>query len=208
MKLVEKRAQYRESLRQEILDAARDLFVKEGYDATSIRKIADRIGASSGILYHYFEDKPAIMAQLVAEAFAQLSQRLQSIADDQAAHPLDRLRRSGLAYIRFGIDNPHQYAVLFMKTEAVQQEPKIMEVFMFNGMKCFGALQQIVNDCHAGGHLRPELTDPVEVAQSIWAHVHGLASVFISAKTFPFVEQTRLIERHVEIAVAGVRRHA
>jgi len=87
------REHYRESLRQDILDAARELFVREGYEATSVRRIAEKVGCSPGILYHYFEDKPSIMAQLVREAFAQLTKRLLAICDDNAP-PLDRLRRA------------------------------------------------------------------------------------------------------------------
>ena len=44
------REHYRDSLRQEILDAARELFVREGYEATSVRRIAEKVGCSPGIL--------------------------------------------------------------------------------------------------------------------------------------------------------------
>lgn len=82
MTLSKRRATYRESLRQEILDAARDLFVQQGYEATSVRRIAEKVGCSPGILYHYFEDKAAIMAQLVRETFGRLSERMSRMAQE------------------------------------------------------------------------------------------------------------------------------
>jgi len=205
MTVSRRRQRYRESLRQEILDAARALFVESGYEATSIRRIAERIGASSGILYHYFEDKPAIMAQLVAEAFAKLSQRMGSIARD-AAPPLDSLRRAALTYIHFALENPHHYAVLFLKNEASMAEPVIRDVFLRDGMQSFGCLLRITRACIEAGVLRPELTDENEVAQSLWAGVHGIAALLITCSAFPFVEQTRLVDRHVDILIAGVKR--
>ena len=93
-----KREAYRESLRQEILDAARPLFARDGYEATSIRKIAEKLGCSTGILYHYFEDKDEIMAELVRETFQKLLGKLRPLATDSS--PVrDRLRRGLRAYI-------------------------------------------------------------------------------------------------------------
>lgn len=187
------------------MDAARALFVESGYEATSIRRIAERIGASSGTLYHYFEDKPALMAQLVSEAFGKLNSRLSSIAKDSAP-PLDNLRRGATAYIMFGLENPHQYAVLFMKTEEMLNDERIKEVFRRDGFSCFDCLRRMTRDCVEAGALRPELTDVEEVAQSLWAAIHGVTSILISCDGFPFIERTRLIDRHVDILIEGVRR--
>ena len=78
----QRREAYRESLRQDILDAACPLFARDGYEATSIRKIAEKLNCSTGILYHYFEDKDAIMAALVSETFQKLLAKLRPLATD------------------------------------------------------------------------------------------------------------------------------
>lgn len=203
MTLSKRRATYRESLRQEILDAARELFVREGYEATSVRRIADKVGCSSGILYHYFEDKAAIMAQLVRETFHRLSERMQRMIEDPAP-PLDRLRRALRTYIEFGVEHPHHYAVLFGEPKV--PDNKIIEVFQTEGMHCFGCLQGLTAAAIAAGALRPELADPAETAQALWASIHGLVSVLAICQGFPFVERTRLIERQVDILIEGIRR--
>ena len=202
MTLPTRRASYRESLRQEILDAARELFVREGYDATSVRRIAEKAGCSSGILYHYFEDKAAIMAQLVRETFGRLNARMQEVREDSTP-PIDRLRRALRTYIDFGLDHPHHYGVLFRKP--IVPESKIVEVFQTEGQQCFGCLQGLTAMTIASGGMRAGLTDPAEVAQALWVSVHGLVSAMGGAKGFPFVERSRLVERQVDILIEGIR---
>lgn len=200
------REQYRDSLRQEILDAAREMFVREGYEATSVRRIAEKVGCSPGILYHYFEDKPAIMAQLVREAFGRLTERLLAICQDSAP-PADRLRRSLVTYVRFGLDHPHHYNLLFSPGQSAGPKPEvIMKAFMEDGMRAFGCLRQLVKECLDAGELRPELTDAEEVAQVLWTSIHGLTSAVNICCGFPFLEISRLIERQAEVLLAGIRR--
>lgn len=198
-----KRAQYRESLRQEILDAAREMFVLDGYAATSIRRIADRAGCSPGILYHYFEDKEAIMAQLVRETFGKLTARMRAMVDDSAP-PLDRLHRALRTYVEFGIEHPHHYAVLFGKPAHGDRE-KIAQVFQQDGMQCFDCLRRLCRESIEAGALRPELQDVEEVAQTLWAGAHGLTSVFTQTG-FPVIERSRLIDRMADVLITGVRR--
>lgn len=202
MTLTTRRASYRESLRQEILDAARELFVREGYEATSVRRIAERAGCSSGILYHYFEDKAAIMAQLVRETFGRLIERLSCVRDDPSP-PLDRLRRSLRTYVEFGLDHPHHYGVLFAKP--LLPDSRIVDVFDTDGARCFQCLQSLTAVAIASGSLRAGLTDEAEVAQALWVSIHGLVSAMTIAKGFPFVERSRLVERQVDILIEGVR---
>src|SRR5215469_17285773 len=99
----QRRAREKEGLREEILDAARTLFVKEGYESVSIRKIADKIEYAPGTIYLYFRDKAEILNRICEETFAKLEQRMQALNKDPA-NPLDSLRRGLRTYIQFGID--------------------------------------------------------------------------------------------------------
>lgn len=204
MTLKQQREANRESLRQEILDAARALFVRDGFDNTSIRSIATAVDASPGNIYHYFDDKATLMSVLVSETFARLTSQLDAIATDSAP-ALDRLRRSLRAYIEFGNQNPHHYALLFMKHSMAEPHPVVMQTFQRDGMRCFDCLRTVVRQCLLEGALRPELRDVEEVSQSLWASIHGLTSIFITAKGFPFVERSRLVDRLLDILIEGVR---
>jgi len=201
----QRRAAYRESLRRGILDAARPLFVREGYEATSIRAIALKAGCSPGILYHYFEDKQSILAELVAETFSILGARLSAIRRDDSP-VMDRLRRGLRTYIAFGLEHPHHYSLLFMKPQNWEGNEKVLEVFMTQGMETFGCLRMLSSEAMEAGELRPAIRDSEELAQSLWVAVHGLVAAQIVVCTFPWVEQTRLVDRLVDVLIAGVER--
>src|SRR5439155_19230260 len=107
-----RRERLRQELRDEIIAAARDLFVTEGYANVSIRKVADRVGCAAGTIYLYFEDKDSILSAICIETFAKLNRRMEAIRNDKG-DPLERLRRGCLAYIQFALDHPHHYPVTF-----------------------------------------------------------------------------------------------
>lgn len=204
MKLSERRAEFRESLREEILDAARQLFVRHGYEATSMRAIAAKAGCSPGMLYHYFEDKPSIMARLVRETFTRMRARLEAIRHDQGP-PLDRLRRALRAYIDFGLEHEHYYALLFMKGDlTLEENAPILMAFVEDRYATFDCLRGLCRESIAAGVLRPELQDFEELAQALWVSIHGLVSLQISSKTFNWVERSRLIDRHTDILLHGI----
>src|SRR5260370_7322412 len=86
--------------RDEILIAAKELFLREGYEATTIRRIADVVGVSAPALYLYFRDKDAIMLALCDQTFGSLIEVMEGM-EQEPPTPLDRLRRYATAYIRF-----------------------------------------------------------------------------------------------------------
>jgi AcrR family transcriptional regulator len=199
----EPRHPHREGLRQEILDAARELFVHEGYDSTSVRRIADKAGCASGTLYLYFNDKAAILRELCQETFARLNARMEGIVNDSGP-PLEALRRAGRLYIEFGLQNPSHYLLTFTIGGRLVGEPGIHEVFTEAGLRCFGNLRALIERCIAAGFLR--LTDVDEVSQCLWSSIHGLTSLLITKPGFPWVEQTRLVDTLLDLLLEGIRK--
>src|SRR5215203_4306810 len=96
----ERRERAKENLREEILDAARELFVTEGYSQVSMRKIAEKIEYSPTTIYLYFKDKSDLLHQICEQSFANLSRELSSI-DRQTDNPLEKLRAGMREYINF-----------------------------------------------------------------------------------------------------------
>jgi len=196
----QRRAREKEGLREEILDAARTLFVKDGYENVSIRKIADKIEYAPGTIYLYFRDKAEILDRICEETFAKLITRMQAIEHDTAA-PLDKLRRGLRTYIQFGLDHPNHYIVTFIQAKVQHHADS---VFHNAGSKAFACLRQGVQECVDAGVLVSN--DGDELAQTLWAGIHGLTAVLITCTGFPFVEHDRLIDRMVHTLVEGVRR--
>ena len=109
----ERRARAKVALRQQILDAARDLFVRDGYDAVSMRRIAARIEYSPTAIYLHFPDKQSILTALCDETFEKLSMHL-ATHFERCTDPLTRLREGLRLYVDFGLAHPHHYTVSFL----------------------------------------------------------------------------------------------
>jgi AcrR family transcriptional regulator len=202
-KAVSKRARKRASefSRDEILDAARMLFLRQGYEAVTVRKIAAAIGCAPGTIYLHFADKGEIFESLCSETFQKLSARLAAIAGDDD-DPLECVRRGGRAYIAFALEHPGHYVITFLtqkKGSGKDRDADILDA----GLQCFGNLRRMVTRCSEAGCLRVNHVD--EVSQVIWSFLHGLVSLLITHGEFPFVEQSRLVERHLDILIAGIR---
>jgi AcrR family transcriptional regulator len=196
----ERRARSKENLREEILDAARTLFIKEGFENVSIRKIADKIEYAPGTIYLYFKDKVDIFQTLCEETFGKLHARLNAIASDNAP-PLEKIRRAGRAYVHFALEHQSHYTMVFLTQHGVAPPwPSENEA----GYLCYQDVCHIVQQCIEADLLRG--TDAMEMSQALWAAVHGVSALLMTKKDFPFVEQTRLIERVIDMAVEGLRK--
>src|ERR1700746_357035 len=112
MGVVERREREKQELRQQILDTARAMFAAEGYEAVTMRKIAEAIEYSPTAIYLYFKDKDQLINELCHADFRALAQEFQKIA--RVADPIERLKRTGLTYIEFGIAYPNHYRLMFM----------------------------------------------------------------------------------------------
>lgn len=176
----DRRQRQKESLRASILDAARELFVEHGYDAVTMRKIAEKIEYSPTAIYQYFTDKESLVQELCANDFLSLAEtfgRLAGVAD-----PIERMYQMGGEYVRFAQSNPNQYRFMFMtphprwtwETEERQKDrgnPN-RDAYTFLKWTCTQAIEQ--------GRLVPELTDPDLAAQQIWGAMHGIIALQIA----------------------------
>jgi AcrR family transcriptional regulator len=168
-------------LRESILAAARELFIELGYEATTMRKIAEHIGYSATTLYLHFADKNAIMAELCHRDFAELAAR--SVEVMAEPDPVVRLGRLGKAYTEFGLRNPNHYRLMFMtrKTDvqAINASPEWADVKGDPGRDAYALLVATVRDAMQAGALRDDLKDPEMVGQMLWASLHGLVSLYL-----------------------------
>src|ERR1700722_258075 len=113
MGIKERHERDREAVERAILDAARDLFVAEGYPNVSIRKIAERIEYSPAALYIYFRSKDDIFFALAEEGFRLLGRSLRD--DEQLPHePLARVRDFFWTLYEFSREHPEYFALMFI----------------------------------------------------------------------------------------------
>lgn len=202
MGVKERKARQKKFLRQEILDAASELFVKDGYENVSMRRIAEKIEYSPTTIYLYFKDKAELLEQVCQETFARLSQVLTRL-QEQPGDPVERLKRGLIAYIKFGLENPHHYRATFMMPIPegfdVEKHAKADSA----GMQAFDFLRRSVYDCISAGKFRK--VDPELVSQTFWAGIHGVTSLLIiQCEDFPWVGVDQLIHSMVDTLIEGV----
>jgi AcrR family transcriptional regulator len=162
------------ALRGALVDAAAQLAAEKGGAALSLRGVARRAGVSQAAPYHYFADKSALLAA-VAEVGFRLFDRAQAAALDNAADdPTERLAALGAAYVRFALDRPHYFRVMF-RPHLVEHDryPALEEI----SGRSFERLVETVRAARlANGHDDP---DPLAAATLVWAVPHGLAMLYL-----------------------------
>jgi AcrR family transcriptional regulator len=199
--------------REEILQAAKELFLEQGYDSTTIRRIADRVGISAPALYLYFKDKEALLLALCDQTFAHLIEAVSEL-ERTVADPLERVRRFGLAYARFGLDHPDEYRLIFLGTstpESIREtghrgpiddpaQPGMGGAIVFQRLVAF------LTEVEASG---VKLNYPPDTcAELCWMGVHGLVSALILKPDFPWTDRELLIRGMVDIHIKGMVRSA
>jgi AcrR family transcriptional regulator len=166
--------------RAEILSAAERIFVAQGYEGATIRKIADEVGVSSTALYMHFHDKDQILLEICDRAMSELlaiNLRILTRPGD----PVRRVRDMLAAYIRFALDNPNAYQLMFCAA-SMTHSPRRRDATLQLGDRCFEKFSHAVGEIAAQGRLRTG--DVRTVTQTLWAACHGLISLRIAKPDF------------------------
>jgi AcrR family transcriptional regulator len=217
------RADHKDAVRREILDAARELFVCEGYASVSLRKIARRIGYTPMAIYVHFRDKSEILDCICEESFACFRANAERL-DGLGLPPRERLAAGLRAYVDFGLEHPHHYQLTFMTPPCGSQSlgrRKEIGQDCYQRMRCRVALCMGVDvaggegaeggEWEEGGEAgeaweAAQASPEVELAaQTIWTAIHGLVSLLIARPEFPWLERERLIDSAIEGALRVLR---
>jgi AcrR family transcriptional regulator len=170
-----RRTRERVETRQKILHAAREMFVRHGYEATTMRAIAERIEYTPTAIYHHFRNKEELLTELCSADLRALAAAFQRVG--QISDPVERLRRTGETYVDFALEHPMQYQLLFMTRRPTVRDKSItrgdpaQDAYAFLGEVCSAVI--------ATGRVRPEFTDAEQLAQMAWAGLHGLLALHI-----------------------------
>lgn len=198
----ERRSRQKASRRHEILEAAGELFAKEGYDNVSMRKIAEKIEYSPTTIYLYFRDKADLLEQVCDETFARLIHRIDA-AKSPVSDPVEALRRKCRAYIDFGVQHPHHYLATFVAQPAHTGSEGLAAFEASMGGRAFQRLRDGIQACVDSGQFRP--ANVLEAATSWWAAMHGITLLLIARKRTPWMDNDRLIENTFDLLTQGMR---
>jgi AcrR family transcriptional regulator len=162
-------------LRRALLEEAAAVVERDGVAALSLRELARRLGVSHAAPAHHFADRAALLIELARDGFERFAAALEE-AGAQARDPLDRLRRIGHAYVRFAIEHPGRFHVMFGPelSDAGGLPAALIEASDRSYQVVVAALETVLARWPAG---RRPSTDAV--AFTCWIIGHGAATLWL-----------------------------
>lgn len=161
-------------LRRSLLDAAMDVIRGDGIDGLSMRKLADRVGVSRTAPYHHFADKHSLLCALAEEGFQR--QARQPLPSSEGLDFEQRLTRFVAGYIRFAMDNPEYYDLMFGRDIWKSRQPT--ESLKREAYAAFRRYAGLIGSWQEEGLLADDM-DAVRFAQVSWSMLHGLSRLLI-----------------------------
>jgi AcrR family transcriptional regulator len=192
------------SRRGEILEASKRLFLTDGFERATIRKIAAAVGVSSAALYLYFPDKDAILRAIAESTFETLLARLEE-SQRRADDDLQRFRAGLEAYVAFGLAHPDEYRLTFLAKMMASSGP---------GRPCapcedvpaadrsFYILLTGIEQLMQAGTFRT--ADPVLTAEAVWASLHGVTALLLDQCEHLESDPTALVSTVIDMTVRGL----
>lgn len=188
-----RRSRQRQEARRSILEATEALLVEDGYEAFSMRRLAERCGYTAPTIYHYFRDKPGLIDALLEERFSGMLQRIRSV--ERSEDPAETMRSLARAFVEFGMRNPTFYRLLTTPRTEPGEPPQAAE-------EARAVLEEPIHELEREGRL---YTHDVETTkQTVWVLLHGLIHLRLSRPEHPW--SSNLLEAALESMIRGIVR--
>lgn len=200
MGIKERQERERSAVREAILNAARELFVTEGYRHVSMRKIADRIEYSAAAIYSYFPSKDDIFFSLAEEGFRLLA-RYGVEAVDGIDDPLERLRRAMQAFYRFSKEHPQYFELMFLD-RTVPSLSQDFQRFEFFFEQVTARAEADIRACTDAGRFSTGV-DAGAALHVLWVGMLGAATVGLAQRLAPGEDPDALARDLLETLLGG-----
>lgn len=172
-----------------ILEASMKLFVEEGFEKVTIRKIADIIEYSPTTIYLHFKDKDEILFNLHEIGFQKMAEYNQFLGDIK--NPLLRLHKLGENYLRFGMDHPEFYDLMFVQKAPMKVINQTIDCEWKAGDSAMQVLKDILAECVEKKMIME--ADVNVMAMAIWSMVHGLVSLANTNRMNKFMTEEEVL---------------
>ncbi len=201
MGIRERQSRERDTVRRKILNAARTLFLSEGYANVSMRKIADQIEYSPGAIYSYFPSKEDIFFALAEEGLQFVRAHCGAAADSNT--PLERVREAVWRFYTFSKEQPGYFSLIFVDS-AVPRISRDWE--RFSSMRELRHdIEQDVQQCIDDG-LFPGAEAPGTIFRILLTAAYGAAVFRLSHRLAPSEDADALAHDLLDCALAGLQR--
>jgi len=190
-------------LRAALLAEAAAMIADGGVESVTMRAISGRLGVSRAAPYRHFPDKSALLVAVAAAGFQRLEDRLQSVDAGAPRSSIERFRRMGEEYVRFALENPAHYRLMYGKEALTRRDvPELREA----GDALLALLVGVIQAHQRSGGIKRG--NPEAYAYVAWSTVHGLASLVIDGQIEDTVDVDELIRQSTRTLLDGLRiRH-
>jgi AcrR family transcriptional regulator len=189
-----------DQLRADILEAAERLLLETGSeDAVSIRAVAEATGVTAPSIYRHFADKQHLLFEVCARQLERLDEVIESAChgiDD----PLEAMRARGRAYVRFGVEHPEHYRIMFMGPAYATPDDwnDLLETGSFAHL--IDGLRAVADDGMLQATTEQELKT---TALHVWASIHGLTSLLVARPNMPWPDLEQFVDDHLAYCLAA-----
>ncbi len=156
-------------LKNKLISAGLEILTREGIGSLSLRMVAKAAGVSHAAPYRHFNNKEALIAAIAEEGFKKLSDSIIQAASIYPGNPELQFKEAGWGYISFALENPEHLKVMFGSFSDRCELDKGTSL---------DSLIELIQNCQNKGLIRDE--DPLILALTTWATVHGLALIYIN----------------------------
>ena len=186
-----------DTFRDELCRAATRRFAEGGYGGVTLRGLAREVGCSPMTPYRYFADKDEILASVRAAAFGRFADASEAAANAEG-DPIARLQALGSAYLRFAQDEPHAYRIMF---ELSQPDEDRYPELAAQALRARQAKFDVVEEAIRAGAIDG---DPVEVANLLWAGLHGVIVLHLAGKLHENADLQALSSAMMNTLIRGI----
>jgi len=187
-------------LQAALLAEAAAMIADGGVASVTMRALGERLGVSRAAAYRHFAGKTALLVAVAAAGFTRLGHRLQTTDESSPRSGVERLRRMGEEYVRFALENPAHYRLMYGKEALTREDlPELRQ----SANALFEQLVEVFEAHQHSGVLEEQ--DPRVQAYVAWGAVHGLASLLIDGQILTEVDVDALIQQTTRTLLDGMR---
>jgi AcrR family transcriptional regulator len=206
--IAERRQEEKERRRDEIVEAAEELYREMGWDAVTMDSVARRARLSRALVYVYFKDKQDLHFAIAARALDILRQRFTE-ATARARTGMDQVEACGRAYMAYAQEFPHFFdacARLELQAHDGTAEPSPQAVPCIEcGKRVHDVVVEALATGQRDGTIRMELGDLQVVSRVLWGFMHGLIQIAIN-KGEPLAQQGISVQQLTQQALGLIRQ--
>jgi len=188
------------NLRTALLDEAAAMIAEGGAASVTMRALGQRVGVSRAAAYRHFHGKTELLVAVAGAGFERLGDRLRLVDAGTSGSGVERLRRLGEEYVRFALENPAHYRLMYGRESLTRHElPELREA----ANTLYEQFVDLIRIYQQSGAIKRQ--DPRMQAYVAWSAMHGLASLLIGGQIQATDDVDALIEQTARTVLEGVR---